>query len=129
MKSTRKLFVGQTVVVTVVDGVEAVAYDAVVIETAYTGASALVAEHSKCVELVKEHGVAYIEHARNGKGLSVRVKAEHIHKFAKRSSDLLTKFREVASARGKLTEQLRSIVADINPHVSDEDRKPKKKTT
>ena len=111
MKSTKGLRPGMAVIVTAINEEEAVAYDAVVVDKAATGASANVASSAIAKKLMDEHGISYLEHANE---TSKRIKAGDLHLFTKEASAALADFRKTAADRDKLTSRLRSLAADIS---------------
>lgn len=120
MENVKGLRVGQTVCVAVLNEDKAEIYDAIVLGTAATGASALVVESKKTAPFLKEHGAGFMdamlrhdEDCEDGKELGVRVKASEIHPFSKEASALVVKFKEVAAQRDKLTKELHGIVGQI----------------
>lgn len=129
MKSTKELRPGMAVIVTEINEKAAMAYDAVVVDKAATGASANVASSSIAKQLMDKHGISYLEHANE---TSRRVKAEDLHLFTKEANAALVDFRKTAADRDKLTSRLRSLAADISKFgdkaaAAKEKAKPKKK--
>jgi hypothetical protein len=99
---------------------KAEAFDAVVLDIAATGASAMVVESTKCHGFVKEHGASYLsaikrhdEECEEGQELAIRVKSEDLHVFTKEASQLVAEFKGIASDRAKLTAKLAEVVAKI----------------
>lgn len=120
MENVKGLRVGQTVCVAVLNEDRAEIYDAIVLGTAATGASAVVVESKKCAPFLKEHGANFLdamirhdEDCDEGKELGARVKASEVHAFSKEASALVVKFKEVAAQRAKLTVELHEIVGKI----------------
>lgn len=121
MESTKGCYIGQTVAVAIIDEERAVAFAGIVLDIAATGASALVAEDTKCGVLMTEHGARYLEAIREhdesceeGKEIGIRVKAEYLHPFSRQASQLIVKFRDIAAKRQELTGELGKVVASIN---------------
>lgn len=131
METVKGLRVGQTVCVAVLNEDRAEIYDAIVLGTAATGASAVVAESKKTAPFLKEHGAGFLdamlrhdEECEDGKELGVRVKASEVHAFSKEASALILKFKEVAGQREKLNKELHAVVAQIAAAAP---KKPEKK--
>ncbi len=112
MESTKGMYIGQPVVVTVIDEEKAEAYEGIVIDTAATGASALVVETTKCDKLLKEHGTKYIEAAKDNE-VAVRVKAGDMHPVSKETNAVVVKFKETATKREVLTKELKALAKEL----------------
>lgn len=133
MESTKGLYVGQSVAVTLVDEQSARAFTGIVLDVAATGASATVAQDTRCQEFLDKHRAGYIEAIRKhdaecekGKEIGIRVKAASLHVFTAQASQLIVKFRETAARREAATKELEGIARQISESAPKQEKSEKK---